>query len=364
MKITTHSGSLQKMLKSVGKALENRPITSWMSFILLETDGKQLRATATNGMYTLSNSCNCDVEEEGSALLDGKMLCQLVEKLPDGAVTIEVKDKGALIRYGRSKTKIDISNEQFKKPPETQPTTVVRIGAEDLKMLLNTVKYAVSVIEDQRATIHGILLSIENFKIRAVATDSFRLAARKGECEANNPIDIIIPGKSADRLLDALSVKGEEQVELRTDGKWLEMDNGDMHFRTTLLAGQYINYRMIIPTEFETKVICNGNDLKSAVERTMLVGEGSSAIKVHADDTGVIVRSNNATSESVEYVDCEVRGSEQDVAFNGKYVQAALNAIGGGGSVWVKIPNSVRPTVLVPEDSPDEMHMLVPVRTY
>lgn len=364
MKITTDANDLRQMLKTVGKALENRPISTWMSFVLLEADGNELRATATNGMYTLSNSCLCNVFEEGSALLDGKMLCQLAEKLPNGEVTIEVKEKGALLRYGKSKTKISISEEQFRKPPETKPSTTVVIAAEELKNLLTTVRYAVSVIEDQRATINGILLSIENQVIRVVATDSFRLAAKKGLCEADTPIDIIVPGKSADRLLDALSIKGEENVQLRTDGKWLEMENGSMRFRTTLLAGKYIEYKRIIPTEFETKVLCKSDELKSAVERTMLTGEGTAAIKMHVDSNGMVIRSNNATSESVEFVDCDVRGNDQDVTFNGKYVQAALGAIGNREAVWVKIPNLVRPTMLVPEDIPDELHMLIPVRTY
>lgn len=56
MKITTSASDLQNLLKTVGKVLENRPITTWMKFILLEAEDDLLRATATNGMYTISNS--------------------------------------------------------------------------------------------------------------------------------------------------------------------------------------------------------------------------------------------------------------------------------------------------------------------
>lgn len=363
MKITTSASELQNLLKTVGKALENRPITTWMKFILLEADGDMLKATATNGMYTISNSCSCDVKEAGDAMLDGKMLCQLVDKLPTGEVTIEVADKGATIRYGKSKTKIGISEETFKKPPQGEPTTTVKIGAAELRNMISTVRYAVSVTEDQRASINGILLSFESNQLRTVATDSFRLAAKKCECEVDNPKDIIVPGKAVGQLLDVLGAKGEEEVELRTDGKWMELDNGSVYFRTTLLAGQFIPYKNILPKEFETKIVVSVNDLKLALERTMLVGEGSSAVKLNVSSDGMDIRALSAVSNCLEHIDCDVRGNNQEAAFNGKYILAALNAM-NSDAVWLKIPTVGRPTMMVPESCPDELHMVIPVRSY
>ena len=209
MKITTSASDLQNLLKTVGKALENRPIVDCMKFILLEAEGDVVRATATNGMYTISNSCPCNVKEAGEAMLNGKMLCQLVDKLPAGEVGIEVSENDATIRYGKSKTKIGINQEKFKMPPKSEPTTTVKIDASEMRNLISTVRYAVSVTEDQRASINGILLSFANDTLRTVATDSFRLAAKKCECEVDNPQDIIIPGKAVGQLLDVLSAKNE-----------------------------------------------------------------------------------------------------------------------------------------------------------
>lgn len=362
MKITTSASDLQNLLKTVGKALENRPITTWMKFILLEAEDDLLRATATNGMYTISNSCRCQVKDAGEAMLDGKLLCQLVDKLPAGEVTIEVADKGATLRYGKSKTKIEVSGETFKKPPKGEPTTTVKIDASEMRNLISTVRYAVSVTEDQRASINGILLSFANDTLRTVATDSFRLAAKKCECQVDNPQDIIIPGKAIGQLLDVLSAKNEE-VELRTDGKWMELDNGSIYFRTTLLAGKFIPYQNILPKEFETKIVVSVNDLKLALERTMLVGEGSSAVKLNVSSDGVDIRALSAVSNCLEHIDCDVRGNEQEASFNGKYILAALNAM-NSDAVWLKMPNAVRPTMMVPESCPDELHMVIPVRTY
>lgn len=363
MKLQTNASDLKTLLKVVGKAIENRPISTYMSFVLLEAQDDELKATATNGMYTISNRIQCKVKEAGSDLLDGKMLCQFVEKLPFGEVTLEVDSKGALLKYGKSKTKIGVSAEDFTKPKEYEPTSKATVEPDVLRSCVNTVKYAASLREDQRATMNGILLSFSNDTLRAVATDGFRIAARKGFCDASEPIDVIIPVKSAERLLETIS--GKEPVELATDGKFLESHCGNTHFRTTLLAGNFINYRQIVPTEFECKVIADIDELRSALERTMLIAEGTSAIKLQTDTDGVTIRANgNTGADSMEQIECDVRGKEQNVAYNGRYIVAALNATECKGGVWLKISNAVRPTVIVPDENPDEMHIVLPVRVY
>ena len=84
-----------------------------------------------------------------------------------------------------------------------------------LKKMLNKISYSISS-DETRHVLNGILLTVREGTLTAVATDGRRLALMETIIEADSSLDgdTILPAKAVNELQKLLMVDGEVQVSL------------------------------------------------------------------------------------------------------------------------------------------------------
>src|SRR5437870_8713229 len=93
MKIVTQRDDLAQKLGVVARAVSTRASVQILSGVLLRAEGGRLHLAATDMELSLRSSLAAQIEGEGSVVVPGRLLVDLVRLLPDNEVTIEYRSE-------------------------------------------------------------------------------------------------------------------------------------------------------------------------------------------------------------------------------------------------------------------------------
>src|SRR6185503_10272202 len=89
MKVITQRDELAQKLGVVARAVSTRASVQILSGVLLRAEAGRLHLAATDMELSLRSTLEAQVEGEGSIVVPGRLLVDLVRLLPDDEVTIE-----------------------------------------------------------------------------------------------------------------------------------------------------------------------------------------------------------------------------------------------------------------------------------
>src|ERR687884_1413669 len=89
MKITCERGELVAKLSLVARAVSTRTAVQILSGILLRAEAGELHLAATDMELSLRTSLDAQVEDEGAAVVPGRLLVDIARLLPESEVVLE-----------------------------------------------------------------------------------------------------------------------------------------------------------------------------------------------------------------------------------------------------------------------------------
>jgi len=200
-----------------------------------------------------------------------------------------------------------------------------------------------------------------------VATDMYRLAWSSlfidEFCEGAD-IKIIVPGKTLNELLRIIG--DEDMVNVTVTGNSISFELSDVYLVSRLVAGDYPNYRMVLPDRCDSKIIFKTKDILDAAERALLfsVKEGSresSYIKLSLEEGVLTVSANTQTGRLHEQYSVLSEGDPFYIAFNARFLGDALKSI-DSEDTSMEISGPLSPALLKPVGREDHFSVLLPVR--
>ena len=128
MKLSISKSELQNALAIVIKGVSTRSTLPVLSGILLEATGDSLVLQATDLELSIQYSTAALVEEEGKAVVPGKLFSDIVKNLPDAAVHVEADEENALITCDSSSFSIKALNyEDFPGFPHVEASQRIEV---------------------------------------------------------------------------------------------------------------------------------------------------------------------------------------------------------------------------------------------
>lgn len=377
MKFTVNRSVFLKKLKDVQLAVSSRstiPILTGIKLIAT-TDGIQL--TGSNSdisietfIHTKDDQTDLTIDEEGQIVLQpARFFSDIVNKLPDERFTVEVKDRVQTAITSASSSflinGLDAAN--YPHLPEIDTTRSFTLPVNLLKKIIKQTVIAVSTHES-RPILTGVHLTINDGKLKAVATDSHRLSQRVIPIEGTESLsyNLVIPGKSLQELTRLLD-DGLDEIEVAIAENQILFKTEDTLFYSRLLEGNYPDTDRLIPDSSTTEVKVDAQTLLGAVERASLLShEGkNNVVKLSVKNDTVEITGNSPEVGRVnEQVSTHsIDGEEMDISFNPDYLKAALTTF-GAVDITIKLISTLRPFVLVPtEDAHEFIQLITPIRT-
>ncbi len=220
-------------------------------------------------------------------------------------------------------------------------------------------RYAAAVAEYQ-AIFRGVKLELGK-KLRAVATDGFRLAYYDLDESSGLEAEVVLPARSVDELLK-LPLEGEVRLEL-TDGQFSLAAKGyQLNFK--LMEGSFPDYERVIPAEFQVSVTTDAQALAEAVSRVAVVADktANNRVDLFIEGGSLQITAEGGYGRAQEALEVSQEGIEQlSLAYNAKYLVDALQPL--RGELRFSFSGTTSPSVLASLEDPGYLAMVVPLRT-
>ena len=249
--ITTSRESLLKPLQSVAGIIERRHTLAILSNVLMVRSAGQLTFVATDVEIEITASLEADQAEEARALTVGaRKLLDILRALPDGAVvSLTAQDKRLVVKSGKSRYVLQtLPAEDFPRMSAPEASAVrLTLPQGVLKSLFSQVQYAMAQ-QDIRYYLNGLLLTIGDGELRAVATDGHRLALAERPVEPKEPgrQEVIVPRKTILELARLLE-DGDQPVTVELNPTQARFAFGGVTLVSKLIDGKFPDYNRVIP---------------------------------------------------------------------------------------------------------------------
>lgn len=352
----------------------NLPI---LSHVLLQTDGGNLKISATNLEMATSVLVRGRVDEPGEFTVPAKLFQDYIGLLGEGKVELVVKDELLEIRAeGKSTSIKGMAATEFPLIPKLAKEVLFRLEAEGLRQAINQVAFAVSS-SDSRPELGGVACyfnpaGAKDLLVMA-STDSYRLAERQVMLSSGVGTDVekkcIIPARAMQEVSRVLSGYKDEVgmpqfVEWSMTESQLAVSFGNVELVSRLIEGSFPDYKQIIPKQFRTNCRVKRTELMKAIRAASLFSrQGIYDVHFEMSTEGMLTVSSadTGTGTHVAKLHAVVEGESNKVTLNFKYMNDGLGVM-ETDVVVLHVIDAMNAVVVKPADKEGFQYVVMPIR--
>lgn len=364
MKLIIDQRLLAEKLSIVQRAVSSRAIIPELEGVYMEAkDGILTLTTTDSEVVSIKTKVDCETQEEGIALVNARILSDIVRRLPSEDITIDVKDQKMLIRCKNSKFDLLImDHDQFPTLGKLEEENQITIGKSVLKNAIRQTSFAVSQDLNKRS-LTGVLFETGTDSINFVSLDGYRLSVLKENLSTSGQFEAIIPGTALNELERILSDDEEENIKIYFSKNNVCFDMYDTIFYSQLIDGKFFNYKDIIRDDHATRINMDKRDFQQALERASLLARAEKAnlIKLSFADDNCKIESNTDLGSVEENVPCKISGPDLTIAFNSRYLLEGIKNM-NDELIEISLLDEVNPMIIRGLDNDSYLYLVLPVR--
>ena len=375
MKFTIKKEVLMEAINKVSKAISSRNVIPVLAGIKFELTNKKLILTASDNDITIQTHIDCNdtdiitVKAEGSIIIQGKYISDIVRKLPDKYINIEVVDELKILIYTEnSEFNLNgISESEYPNIDLRESKSHIELSPSVLKEIVNQTAFATS-IDENKAILNGINFNITGDMLECNATDSYRLARKviKLDKVSKENQNIVIPSRNLvefTRIID----DSDEMIEIHIFNNKILFKYQNLLFQSRLINGTYPNTSNLLPKDYLVKLHFNINNFYDVVDRVSILtsDKDKNTVTLETDGNNLIMKSSSAEIGRVEEKMTITKDQEIDVkvSFSSKYMMDALKSF-NTETVELYFVGEIKPILLKSDEDESLTQLVLPIRTY
>lgn len=371
MKLLIEKNILLESLTNVMRAISPRNIIPILNGVMFDLTDDGLYLTASDSDLTIRNFIPKEkiknIYQTGKIIIQSKYLLEIIRKLPNTDINIEVLD-GLKIIISTENTIYNLNcldTEDYPNISLDKVENPVVINSNTMKQIINQTLFAVST-QESRPILTGINFKINGNILECVATDSYRLAKKNIILDDTyGSYNVVIPGKNINELDKLLSEEGNVEIHLFDNKVLFKYEN--YLFQSSLLSGAYPNTNNFIPNDFEIIITTSLNDYYAAIDRAALLTQNK--------DKNIIKMDTNTNDLTITSIASEIGKSEEKVlinknteqnlsiSFSAKYMLDALKTFIDEDLI-ILLNNDSKPIILKSAKDESLIQLILPIKTY
>lgn len=368
MKLNLICEKLLRPLQLVINVVERRQTLRILSNVLLSIEKNRLSITGTDLEVELVGQTQLDKNETDllKLTLPGRKLMDICRALPENASIELYRNKEKIIlRSGLSRfTLSTLPAEDFPSLEKRETHLELMILQRQFYHLLQRTAFSMAK-QDVRYYLNGLLLETHPTKLRAIATDGYRLSTNVLNIETNieRRLQIIIPRKGVIELLRLLEDKNTP-VMVRIGSNHICVSAEDFTLTSKLIEGQFPDCERVIPKGGDKKVLVDNHILKQALIRTaILCNEKFKGIRFELRQGLLRVLATNPEQEiAEEEVKIDYTKEDLNIGFNVNYLLDILNTISSGNIILTFSNSNSSVLIQEAENQTDSAFVVMPMR--
>ena len=374
MKFTIKKELLLEALNKVSKAISTKNLIPVLAGVKFELTKNKLTLTASDNDITIqtvidANNDDFKIEKEGSIIIQGKYVLDIVRKLPDKFINLEVVDELKILIYTEnSEFNLNgISESEYPKIGLEESKKKITLKAGVLKDIVNQTAFATSN-EESKPVLTGINFNVVGDILECNSTDSYRLARKvvKLDKESEENYNVVIPSHN---IVEFSRIVGDDDndVELHIFNNKILFKTGSLKFESRLINGTYPNTSNLLPSESMVVVSTNLSAFYDVIDRVSILTSDKEKNIVTLETRGntLILRSSSAEIGRVEEKMNIEKDNDEDIkiSFSAKYMMEALKSF-STDTVDIHFVGEVKPILIKSLEDETLTQLVLPIRTY
>ena len=375
MKFTIKKELLLDSLIKVSKALSTKNLIPVLGGIKFELKRKKLTLTASDNDITIqaviesNNEDDFKIENEGSIIIQGKYILDIVRKLPDKYINIEVIDELKILIYSdNSEFNLNgISESEYPNISLEESKKKIDIDAGTLKSIVNQTAFA-SSNEESKPVLTGINFNIVGDILECNSTDSYRLARKivKLNKVSEESYNIVIPSHNLSEFIKILG-DDEEIVELHIFNNKILFKKSNLKFESRLINVTNPNTSNLLPEDSMLVVSTNLNDFYNVIDRVSILtsDKEKNIVTLETKDNMLILKSSSVEIGRVEEKMNITKNNDENIkiSFSAKYMMEALKSF-STENVDLHFVGEIKPILIKSNEDESLTQLVLPIRTY
>jgi len=363
MNIICSKQKLQEGISIVTKAITGKTTMPVLEGIYMEANKEGLTLIGSDMDVSIETKVEADVIKEGSIVIDSKIFSEIIRKLPNSDVKIEIAEND-LIQITCEKSVFNLvfmNSSDYPALPNINEDLSVEVPQNLLKNMIKGTSFAIAQ-DEARPILQGILFEVKNKELNLVALDGYRLAVRSELLDVDDNIEVVIPGKTLNEVSKILE-DNNDIVKITFTNNHILFNINNTKIISRLLDGKFVNYISLLPQEYKLLVNVKKQDLQQGIERASLMAKdgNSNLIRLDVQEDTLVITSNSQLGKVREEVSINLQGSEVQIAFNSRYLLDVLKNM-EEEDVVIEMTSSVSPCVIKGKNSNNAKYLVLPVR--
>jgi DNA polymerase-3 subunit beta len=375
VKIVLERDVLAEAVAWTARALPARPTIPVLAGIRLQA-GSELTLSSFDYDVSAQATVPVTTNEEGSALVSGRLLAEISRSLPARPVQIVAEAGRAVLTCGSATFNLlTMPEDEYPALPAMPPAAGV-VGSDAFATAVGQSAIAAGR-DDTLPALTGVRIEIEGDTLTLISTDRYRLAVRELRWTPERPDEsaaVLVPARALSETARALTAGAQVSIALALPGaEGGQGGDGMIGFegagrRTTsrLLGGEFPRYQGLLPTSQRSLAEMSTSVLAEAVKRVALVAERNTAVRLAFSSGQLILEAGTGDeAQAEEALEASFEGDDLAIAFNPQYLLDGLAAI-DSDTVRIAFTDPGKPALITgkpgPDGQPDYRYLLMPIR--
>lgn len=328
--------------------------------------GENVVMTGNDMKIAIECTFTANIFSKGKIVVPAKILCEILRRMPEGTIFFELTgDANVNIKSGDLDFNIiGLPAEEFPAIPASDAVRTMDIKPEVIKEIVSHNMFAVAQTE-LKPVLTGIKISIDANEITAASIDGYRMAISKITAdEFYEKGDFIIPGRTLAEL-EKLVAGMDEPIKVNMGEKSVLFEFGNVRFFSRLLEGEFVNFKNLIPKDFNYNATVSVAEFIKSIDRASLL-TGSDGTKVPVKITyskdNITVNCETPRGDFKDVLPVKADCDESfEVGYNYRFLMDALRSA-DCEYVKISIVGSINPTVITPVEDDKFLFIVVPVK--
>lgn len=341
MKFQSNKDVLSQAVIFVTKLLTAKNTNPTLAGVRIDASENGVTFASFDHDVSTRTTIDADVATPGSVLVSGKLLADIVTRLPGDTVSVTLSETKLLVSSGTAKFTLSIMPlNEYPNLPEIPPA-IGTFDGEELSDAISQVGVA-ALKDDGQPAIMNISVEISADTISFTATDRYRIASRdivwksRGVTE---PTQILVPARVLIEAGKMFAAESTVTFSLLSGGdrELLAISAGNRIVTSSLAKGSFPKVRGLLDEKGAgtAYAIVLSSDLIDATRRVSLVLERDGAIKYTFTADGVLLETSaTETASASETVDAHLVGEDVTVWLKPRLV---IDGVAGAHSEFVRL---------------------------
>lgn len=362
MKLTVHRDVFAEAVSFAVKLLPQRTTLPILSGVLMSAEGNSLTLSSFDYEVSARTSIAADVASGGTALVSGRLLADIAQRLPQQDVHVELDGSSIRVVCGTAKfSLLTMPLEEYPQLPQVSGQ-VGEVSGTEFAEAISQVSPAASR-DDVTPVITGVLMHVNESELSLMATDRYRVAVRTigwSSSESLNDVSALVPARTLAEVGKTFQNAETVTITLATgsDRELVAFSSSDKTVTSLLIKGSFPPVQRLFPEKIDNYSVVNTAELIEATRRVSLVIEREAPLRYSFTADGVMLEAlGSEQAQASETTDGHLVGDDCVVSLKPQFL---IDGLSHTDSEFARIgftptdnPNKPGPVLITAQTSKD-----------